>query len=45
MVAFGARQLLDMFSPSNFLLTNPEVLQHTISKAGVNLFNGWQNLF
>jgi len=45
MVEFGARQLLDMFSPSNFLLTNPEVLQHTISKAGMNLFNGWQNLF
>jgi polyhydroxyalkanoate synthase subunit PhaC len=44
MVEFGARQVLDMFSPSNFLLTNPEVLQHTISKAGMNLFNGWQNL-
>jgi polyhydroxyalkanoate synthase subunit PhaC len=44
MVAFGARQLLDMFSPSNFLLTNPEVLQDTISKAGINLVNGWQNL-
>jgi len=44
MIEFGARQVLDMFSPSNFPLTNPEVLQHTISKAGMNLVSGWQNL-
>jgi polyhydroxyalkanoate synthase len=44
MVEFGARQVLDMFSPSNFLLTNPEVLRHTISKGGMNLVTGWQNL-
>ena len=44
MVAFGARQLLDMFSPSNFLLTNPEALHDTISKGGMNLVKGSQNL-
>ena len=43
MVAFGSRQILDMFSPSNFLLTNPEILRHTISEAGTNLVNGLQN--
>jgi polyhydroxyalkanoate synthase len=44
MVEFGARQLLDMFSPSNFLLTNPEVLGCTIGTGGMNLVRGWQNL-
>ena len=33
MVEFVSRQMLDMVSPSNFLLTNPEVLRQTISKA------------
>ena len=40
MVEFGSRQMLDMVSPSNFLLTNPEVLRHTISKGGMNLVSG-----
>ena len=44
MVEFMSRQMLDMFSPSNFLLTNPEVLQRTISKGGMNLVSGFQNL-
>jgi len=43
MVEFVARQLLDMMSPSNFLLTNPEVLRQTISKGGMNLANGARN--
>src|SRR5215467_2569407 len=45
MVEFTARQILDMFSPSNFLLTNPEVLNHTIRNGGANLSRGAQNLF
>ncbi len=44
MVEFVARQALDMVSPSNFLLTNPEVLRHTISKGGMNLVAGFRNL-
>lgn len=44
MVAFTARQLLDVFSPSNFIATNPEVLHRTIDEAGRNLVRGWQHL-
>jgi polyhydroxyalkanoate synthase subunit PhaC len=44
MMDFVARQLLDMFSPSNFLLTNPELLRHTVSKGGQNLVSGLRNL-
>jgi polyhydroxyalkanoate synthase len=44
MVEFGSRQILDMLSPSNFLLTNPEVLRQTFTKAGFNLVSGLQNL-
>jgi len=43
MVEFTTRQLLDMVSPSNFLPTNPEILQHTLASGGNNLFQGWQN--
>jgi polyhydroxyalkanoate synthase len=44
MVSFTARQLLDMVSPSNFVLTNPEILQHTIRQGGMNLVRGTQYL-
>jgi len=40
---FLSRQVLDMMSPSNFLLTNPEVLQATIAEHGLNLVRGAQN--
>lgn len=43
MVNFAARQVLDFFSPSNFIATNPEVLSETWKSAGQNLFNGMQN--
>ena len=39
-VAFATRQWLDVFAPSNFLLTNPEVLKRTRSEAGMNLLRG-----
>jgi len=44
-VAFSARQALDVFSPSNFLLTNPEILKATVASCGMNLVRGLQNLF
>jgi len=43
MVTFAARQLLDVVSPSNFILTNPEVLQRTLHSGGANLLQGWRN--
>jgi polyhydroxyalkanoate synthase len=42
-VAFTARQMLDIFSPSNFPATNPEVLKATIENGGTNLVRGLQN--
>lgn len=42
-VEFATRQILDMFSPSNFLLTNPEALSKTLADSGTNLMRGWQN--
>jgi polyhydroxyalkanoate synthase subunit PhaC len=44
MVEFMSRQVLDMLAPSNFLLTNPEAVQQTMRKGGMNLVNGWRNL-
>ena len=43
-VAFTARQLLDIWSPSNFPLTNPEVLERTMRSGGMNLLQGIRNL-
>jgi polyhydroxyalkanoate synthase len=43
-VTFAARQWLDMFSPSNFLATNPVLLRETLRQGGANLFTGWRNL-
>jgi len=43
-VDFYARQFVDAMSPSNFLLTNPEVLRKTAETGGENLLNGLNNL-
>ena len=40
MVTFTARQALDVFSPTNFVWTNPEVLMHTVETGGANLVQG-----
>jgi polyhydroxyalkanoate synthase len=42
-VAFTARQLLDMWSPSNYLLTNPEVLRSALATGGRSLIDGALN--
>jgi len=41
---FYTRQFVDALSPSNFLMTNPEVLKATIDSNGQNLVNGLGNL-
>src|SRR3546814_16802986 len=43
-VDFYTRQFVDAMSPSNFLLTNPEVLRATAESNGENLVKGLENL-
>ena len=42
-VNFAARQCLDMVSPANFVMTNPEVMERTRTTLGANLVQGFQN--
>ncbi|MEQ1715439.1 MAG: alpha/beta fold hydrolase [Hyphomicrobium sp.] len=39
---FAARQMLDIFAPSNFVLTNPEILAATQKQGGQNFVRGGQ---
>lgn len=41
---FYTRQFIDAMSPSNFALTNPEVLKETVESKGQNLIAGLENL-
>ncbi len=43
-VAFFTRQMIDAYAPSNFAMTNPEVLRATIQSEGKNLQKGLENL-
>ena len=43
-VAFYTRQFADALAPTNFPLTNPEVLKATIASNGENLVKGLDNL-
>jgi polyhydroxyalkanoate synthase len=44
MVAFAARQMMDMASPSNVALLNPEVLTAALRSGGKNFVDGAENL-
>jgi polyhydroxyalkanoate synthase subunit PhaC len=41
---FYVRQIVNAVAPSNFVLTNPEVLRETLSSNGANLVRGMQML-
>ncbi|HEU0157155.1 MAG TPA: class I poly(R)-hydroxyalkanoic acid synthase [Stellaceae bacterium] len=43
-VDFYTRQFIDAMAPTNFVLTNPEVLRATAESRGENLLNGLKNL-
>ncbi len=43
-IAFSISQMADALSPSNFALTNPEVLQAIAESGGRNLLDGMKNL-
>lgn len=44
-VNFTTRQMLDIFSPSNFPWTNPEVIKATFLQGGQNFVKGFQNFY
>jgi polyhydroxyalkanoate synthase subunit PhaC len=43
-VRFVARNLLDALAPTNFPLSNPEVIRETVDRGGANLVKGGQRL-
>lgn len=43
-VDFYTRQFVDAMAPSNFVITNPEVLRTTLESGGENLVKGLENL-
>jgi len=43
-VDFFTRQYINALSPSNFAMTNPEVLRETLASGGQNLLRGLNNL-
>ncbi len=43
-IEFYANQYIDLLSPSNFLITNPEVIKLAFETRGESLWKGFQNL-
>jgi polyhydroxyalkanoate synthase len=44
-VTFVGRQFLDVFAPTNFPWTNPEILKATVAQGGANFVQGALNFF
>lgn len=42
-VEFISRQIIDAFAPTNFAITNPEVLKAALETGGETLINGFEN--
>lgn len=43
-LSFLVKQIVEAYSPTNFLLTNPEALNETQAKGGQNLLKGYYNM-
>jgi polyhydroxyalkanoate synthase len=43
-IDFYTRQFVDAMAPSNFVMTNPEVLRKTVESGGENLVKGLENM-
>ncbi|MDF0600133.1 class I poly(R)-hydroxyalkanoic acid synthase [Psychromarinibacter sp. C21-152] len=43
-IDYFSRQIIDLFSPTNFLATNPEALQKAVETNGQSLVDGLENL-
>ncbi len=43
-ISFFTKQMLEFFSPTNFLMTNPDALQEAMETKGQSLVNGLENL-
>jgi len=43
-VEFFARQMIDLFSPTNYLATNPDALERAVETEGMSLVQGLENL-
>ena len=41
-VSFAAKQILDVFSPSNSPLTNPEIIERALATNGMNFVEGYK---